>query len=960
MSINSKSALLERLAQGGVMHDWGAIVAIGRSQVNRLLEQEFLAAFDNLSFILPFDDTFAVDETNTEFLTLSNVVLGPPQLSFENASMSNAKATLSMPILTGSVVSKVHFATRPPRLNYSMNLHENMGYRVSMSVPLEVRTQGVAKQGRLVVDLAKAELPSCNLGGTTYADLVIGERFGKRFLEHPAYRQRSVALSLDFSAFGPLCPQAFTVRTQPHPEGKVKASAHYGDGALVLMCQLIVGSGPGGLPANPAAFPYLIPDDLNAEGAAAFNATVLLNSELKGLFGGFQANLLDQLRLPNVFQVDGLEQHDPLDRVAFGSVGPSARSVMVEPLRAQVAAGQVQQFGLFEGTQPAADLQQWSAESMRYSTGAADINNQGRYTAPPKGDLRQAQQVVVVTNQHQGPAGSQVRNALIVESAAPLEVSPRVASWVDGNGALTLSSSSSTVTWSLPDGEPALGSLTDLGGGIATFEPFKPQGAVPEVLLQRVVARDDNTDAEAQAVVAIYAWTPTLTLEPDYVPELDAAEPIQFGVKGGAVALADGHTLELPMPDATRWVVFGEGSITQNGLYTPPPQRGSVASVIMAEVDGRASGYALVELAERSTVPPTWSALTTFSLEARGTSECLANGMQQIEMLVTIETAKVGEVEIPLSPTELSTLKFYDLISNVQLPFVAAGAEGVLPGPGVAPWHVNLARNPFKYRETPTAGGSVKGEASTKRKLFYMQSTVAGRTELYAKFTKDGGGEWDSRDKQSTLKLQSLAAPIFAPGEYDLKRERVFNEPPPPTPQPGYPVEEFAFSDESIDYWTLSCVHLGVPVNFRTCTLSAASAVRWESEQLYETYFSYLAYAFNPPGEDTPTGLTIDGRLLAMAVELGYTGLKADFVDHKVPGKGQLMISLHRVPDMPYWHDKMAKGQIHKQYRAALDAPLQIELFDEEGNLHRLRVDFEGRTILDSRNKLVLNIGAKG
>ncbi|MFR0672282.1 hypothetical protein ACLUUI_02860 [Enterobacterales bacterium AW_CKDN230030176-1A_HGKHYDSX7] len=958
MNFNSKSALLERLAQGGVMHDWGAIVAIGRTALNDLLQQQFLAAFDDQRFILPFDDTFALDETLTEQMTLSNVVLGSPQLSFENASLANAKVTLSLPILTGSVVSRQHFAGRPPRLNYSMNLHERMGYRVSMSIPLEAQKARVANQGRLIVDLAKAESPSCNLGGTPYANRVIGERFGKRILEHPSYRQTSVPLSLDFSDFGPLSVQSFTVRTQAHPQAGVEGSAHAGDGAVVLLCQLNVSVEPGRLPASPAMFPYLIPDDVDARGALAFDTTLLVNSELSGLFDGFQSSLIDQLRMPNAFQVADLERHTPLDRVVFGRVGPATRSFMVAPLHSQLSAGQRQQFELQAGGRRLAEAQSWSAESVQYTTGAADIDNQGRYTATPEGRARQAQQVVVVTNRHHGPAGEQRRNALIVESADPLAISPRVSSWAKGQGAVTLVSDPS-VTWSLPDDEPVLGELVDLGGGIATFEPFVPEEYVPEVLFQRIIARDDDLATEAQALVAIYAWAPNLTLTPDYVGELDASEPIQFQINDTRVVLEDGSTLDLPMPDATLWKVFGEGTITQSGLYTPPPQRGSIASVIMAEVNGRDSGYALVELAERSTTPPTWGALSAFKLEARGTSECLANGMQQIEVLVTIETAKVGELEIPLSPTELSTLTFYNLIGNAKLPFVEASAEGVLPGPDAQPWYVNLERNPFRYRGSPTAGGSVQGEAATSRKLFYLQSTEAGTAEFYAKFTKDGGGEWDSREKQSTVKVVSVAAPRFSLSEYELSRERVFNDPPPPTPQPGYPVEEFAFSDESIDYWTLSCIHLGVPVNFRTCTLSAASAVRWESEQINETYFSYLAYAFNPPGEDAPSGLTIDGRLLAMAHELNYHGLKTDFVDNKVPGKGQLLISLHRLPDMPYWHDKMAKGSIHKQYRSALDDPLQIELFDEDGNLHRLRVDFEGRSVTDNRNKLVLNIGAQ-
>jgi hypothetical protein len=956
MNTHSKNALLERLRQGGVMYNWGAIVAIDGAQINRMLEQQFLAAFDDQRFILPFEDTFALDDGPLEFLSLSNVVLGPPRLSFEGSTMVNAKAKVTMPILTGTAVTKLNFTGRPPRLKSSMNLHERMGYQLSMAVTLQVQSTGIANQGRLTLDLAKGELPSCNLGLHEEAAAIIGKRIYQRILEHPSYRQTMVAATLDFSDFGPLCPVDFTVRTQPHPEALLKDSAHAGEGALVLFCRLNILARDGSLPANGATFPYLIPDDTRTDGVRKFNTTVLLTQELKDLFGNYQSGMLGQLRMPNAQAVGVLEQYDPLDRVLFGSIDPTPDTYNVEPLRSQMQAGQQRQLKLNGGTTAVDAAEQlWGAELMQFSTGSKDITQGGKYTSQPK-DFRQAQQVVVVSNRFQTQQGEQVRNALIVESVKALELSPRVATWSKGEGAITLSSSDSSVTFAIAQGEPARGKLTNQGGGIAQFVPDTPTEYVPEILMQRIVATTSSGES-AEAVVVIIAYPDTLKLKPDYVPEIDAAVPIQFELPAQRVTLANGQSLSVPDPaKATRWKVFGQGSIDQNGLYIPPATRSSIAAAVMAEVNDDFSGYAVIELAEKSTVPPIWRSLQRFQLEVRGTNECLANGMQQVEVLVTIETAKVGDLEIPLSPTELSTLKFYDLISNVQLPFVDAGDNGVVPGPGVAPWHVNLAANPFKPRGTPTLRGEVQGEEATRRKLFYFQSTTAGSLEFYAKFTKDGGGEWDSRDKQSTLKLTGLTVPSFPKSDYTFERERVFNYPPPPAGSQ----DEFSFSDESIDYYTVSCHHLGVPVRFMTCTLSAASAVRWESEQVKETYFSYLSYAFNSPSGPAPQQLTIDGHLLAMADELKYKGLKTDFVDNKVPGKGQLMICLHRVPDMPYWHDKMAEGSLQKMYRAELDKGLEAQLYDEEGNLHELRIDFLGRTVLDSRNQLVLNIGTKG
>lgn len=955
MSIYSKDALLERLRQGDVMHDWGAIVAINGAQINHMLEQQFLATFDDQRFIMPFDDTFALDETQTEFLTLSNVVLGPPRLSFENSYMSNAKATVTLPILTGSVVSRLHFAGRPPRLNYSMNLHEYMGYELKMTTMLQVKATGVSNQGRLTLDLATGDRPSCNLGLTEQAAQIIGDRMTRQIMAHPSYRQTTVAVTLDFSDFGPMSPMDFTVRTQPHPEGLLKDSPHAGEGALVLFCRLMVGARNGTLPADPATFPYLIPDDAGVDGAPKFNTTVLLNQDLKGLFKNYQAGMLDKLHMPNAQAVGVLEQHDPLDRVLFGSIVPTPDTYNVEPLRSQMQVGQQRQFSLSGGAAIKADQQLWGAELMQFSTGAADITQAGNYSSKPEA-FRQAQQVVVVSNHFQAQQGTQVRNALIVESVKALEVSPRVVTWSEGERAITLFSSDKSAIFTIVEGEDKLGELTDLGGGLATFEPFLPEQNIPEVLMQRIQATASNGE-KAEALVVIYAFTGTLTLKPDYVPQIDAAKHIQFDLAKQQVTLESGQSLSLPDPTvATRWVVFGEGDLSQDGLYIPPSTPSSIAAVVMAEVGGDLSGYAVVELAELSTAPSLWRSLQRFSLEVRGSRECLANGMQQIEVLVIIETAKVGELEIPLSPTEMSTLRFYDIISNAQLPFVDADADGVLPGPGVAPWYVNLEENPFKARGAPTERAEVRGEGATRRKLFYFQSTQAGHPEFYAKFTKDGGGEWDSRDKESTCKLDSLAAPSFPQSDYTFERRRVFNDPAPPAGSS----DEFSFSDETIDYWTLSCHHLGVPVPFLKCKLNAASAVRWESEQVKETYFSYLSYAFHPLRGPAPTQLTIDGRLEAMAEELKYEGLRTDFVDNQVPNRGVLMVCLHRVPDMPYWHDKMADGSIQRMYRSALDKPLLAQLFDEEGNLHEVLIDFLSRTLLDNRNLLAINIGTKG
>ena len=73
------------------------------------------------------------------------------------------------------------------------------------------------------------------------------------------------------------------------------------------------------------------------------------------------------------------------------------------------------------------------------------------------------------------------------------------------------------------------------------------------------------------------------------------------------------------------------------------------------------------------------------------------------------------------------------------------------------------------------------------------------------------------------------------------------------------------------------------------------------------------------------------------------------------PANGELIISLHRVPDMPFWHDGKAGGDEKKMFRKLLDRPLILVLLDQEGNRHRVQVKFPSASESDSRNALVVS-----
>ncbi|MFJ4110458.1 hypothetical protein [Pseudomonas sp. NPDC089758] len=949
MISNSKGQILQRLEQGQVMNGWGAIIALEGEQLNKMLEQRYLEAFRDLSFLLPFTLELSPGERPDEQIVLNNLVFGVPRLSFEAAQLADNKATLTLDILAGTMTQMFDTPAQPPVMLQSTNLGAGSGHRVQMTVSLTVVTGLIDGSGKLAIDMTQAQGFDCQLGLAREVELEIAQAMGARIQSLPAYRQMFTVATLDFQNKGPLSVQRFEVLTQPHPDAA--KAAQEGAGAVVLFCQLRADDEPGGLPTNDGRFPYLIPDDVDIQGGAAFNATVLMHQRLHKFFPLQVPGVAGHLALPNAHVLGEGETHDPLDRVTFTRVSATERSWFVEPLQAQIEAGGVRAFKLVNGrgTQANATASQWTAANLqRQSTGT--MRPDGTYEASARPAFRQNQQVVVVSNAFQDGGQNQVRTSIAVEHAERVSISPSAVTWRKGEGPISLIASTTgggaSWSWSL-EGE-IYGELSP-SGSIATFLPDTPEHNVPQILLQRIRATDTSSGHSAEATVVIIAFSATLTVTPAHVPAVDATQPITFQVEGGN--------------EGIEWSLIGEGFIeSDTGEFTPPPKPDSKVTVVLAKFSTRQIGYAVVELAAEAVEPPTWTTLTEFSLAITGSNTCYANGMQQVEILVTIETSTPnGQPKQPLSPTELSTLKLYYDAGSTQLEFLAPEQEGLPPGSGID-WAVAVLPNRF-HPQTATTSPAITGDPeATRRRYLYLQSGQATNTRtIYAKFTKDGGGEYDSRDKNGKTDIQSVAPPTLDASHYNLKRDRIKEI---RGSNVGGLDDPFSYWTASLDYWRLTYrLHgSGPDVKFLLCEpVAALSAVRWESEQLDESFASYLAYAFNPyEGEDpsSPPGLIIDPWLRALFAEekIGFEDLEEDLVPGKGPAPGDLMVSLHRMDDLVYWHDKMGNGEAYRNYREHLEGGLKFRLRDLYGNLHPIVIDYPGPTVTGHRNTVELRL----
>ncbi|MFT0521580.1 hypothetical protein [Pseudomonas faucium] len=954
MSQNSKAKLLERLAQGNVMFDWGAIVAIDQHQINRLLQEQYMAAFNDLSFLMPFSTETRLGDY--ERVSLTDLVLGVPQVSFENATMTNSQVTVRQNILAGTYSTVLHIPGSPPYLSRSLSLREDMGYRLEMTAELGVRTGSVDDRGKLMLNLAEGRLFNCNLGQSTEAAQQIGTVLGNWIKSQEAYKHILFCAMLDFSEYGPLSPRSFAVRTQPAPEGNNPLAAQYGNGAVVLFTHLRVNKEPGRMPGNPDAFPYLIPDDLNVQGAPAFNSTTLIAKPLRHYVNEQAPGVLRQLNLPNALQVDMLERDDPHDHVIFGSIGPSARSYSVEPMNSHLEAAGSQPFVL--DNQGQVVEARWEAANINLPLATGTMSASGTYTAQQQQQFQRDQQLTLVSAQFPSVVGEQVRSGLVIESRQPVHITPRVVTWGANLPDVELYAdtlSGNDLIWELlPDQGNVHGELERDAQQPTrcVFKPFTPENGLPEIRMQQIRVTDRASNTYDTATVVIFAYPQSLQVTPFHVPVLSANQPIAF-------RLSDRDH------DRATWHVFGEGSVDDNGVYTPPSNPSVPASVIMADINDEYTGYAIVEQHYQQ-LPLRWTQLEKFEVNVLGEPVCLANGMQQVEVEIVVETMPVrdggDDYFIPLTPSEMSSIRLTYRSSNVDVEFVEADQEGLEPESNT--WATHNRRNRFQLYNNSLSNQPSESRAPQTRttRRLYIQSSRAGTEEFYAKFQDDTNAWWDSRDSQGFATIRAVEPPTAGPDNYTLTRERVHNgRGRIHDPGNGLPPDEFSYMLDSIDYWRLSYQQSLRTIRFATLRLEgAAASVRWESEQVDETFFSYLLCGFNglpAPGEPAPgPELKDDAMLTAMSGELSYDKIQREFVSTKEPGPGEVLFALHRIDDMPYWYDGKAGEDESRHYRASLDQPLMLVLYDQQGTRHRLQVGFPPPSVVDSRNEVILAI----
>lgn len=284
---NSKTDLLSALDGKSITLGWNAVVVYNRDRINALFAQQFAqktAAGNNL--VVP-DQEIPDNHSSSAsdiYLSVSDLALGPPLLSFANADLDTSTAALTMQFLSGYFFSIAESETAPSTISRYDGVLPDSNFNLTATLDLSKTEGDISSSGDVYLDLSQASAAdiSVNLvegqSNITQLSTYFQQLFNQASDEQKRYPLGSLQ-NIDSS--NPLNPTQFALRTQPAPTASANISdKSYGDGAVVLFIQTAANTSgtTGSLPSSGSGYPYLIPDDTDSAGNALYSGAVIVES----------------------------------------------------------------------------------------------------------------------------------------------------------------------------------------------------------------------------------------------------------------------------------------------------------------------------------------------------------------------------------------------------------------------------------------------------------------------------------------------------------------------------------------------------------------------------------------------------------------------------------------------------------------------------------------------------------
>lgn len=954
---NSRDELLTLMAGGSVTYGWGAICVFNRARLNYLLQQQFVAGFNELSFLPAFSGRVYLTEEKTAWADLDSIFLTKPLLSFETASLDNSRARLTLYVASGSYTLSQDAVGMPPVLLSSFKLSEQQGFTLTIDINLSLVFGQVDNRGRVVLDISDGLNFSCNLVNEEYGQKLIGKLLEERFKALPAHKRVFNLGMLDFNGYSPLTPTRFYIRTQAAPGAKNVKASNYGEGGVVVLIRVKGNTGDGVFPSESSGFPYLIPDDRDALGNDLYSASVVVSREFIQDVKPGSLTLLSSLLFPGENAFVEESRYSPYDLVAFGNIDPTLTSITLDPLFSVIKAGSDLRFNVVQAGKMinAIDVN-WRVRSINTIQSAGDIV-QGVYKSVTQERLGRESVRNVVTASYTDP-GTNIKHsasALVLVAYEGVAIAPLVSVSSPRGEPITLKVS--TVSGGVLRGsllDPTLGSLVfNVDTAIYTPPDTLPNNAA----VQRIQVQDTQTGETVQSTVLLIKTPPTLEVTPPYASGVSHSEEVQLTNSWGAFVNArKDHPgflrILLAAGIEEQWrIVSGEGNVNAAGLFTAPAHLTTPVSVVACDIvfEGISfyTGYSIIQLSDFA-AEPSWDKLVNFKLTApSGNTRAFANGYQQIAIDVEIETEPVNGKDYPLTEEELSSLTIVHRTSGQNLKYLNSGQEGI-EADADGQWAVSNDANRFNRSDSVTQAVDEKSFEilnGISRRRVYVHTRAADPEIFNARFIAADFGQHNSNEKSNlppyTIELVPLVVPSFTPAHYDFKPKRVAGGGKNP---PGQ--DDYDYYPRTTDYWSLDYRGVdGRAVRFVRLELEGnQSVVQWESRFQNELMFTYTGYIFNDEkvkGDEKT--MCYDERMSPVVTPYNHP-LDYNIIATEVVGEGQLMIGLFRTDDIRYWSDSQ------------LEIPLLLKLLDKNGNFHRLSIGFAPMAVVDSRNTLLLAV----
>ncbi|MBA1205385.1 hypothetical protein G7009_27135 [Pseudomonas capeferrum] len=945
MSGNSLEQVLARMDRRNVTLGWGAIAAFSRSRLNDLLREQYLQRLSTLRFLPLLNTDVDHDDYIRTRSVLRKLEFGAPLLSFNTASLSDSRAQLTFPIVAGTYLSQSPLAEN---LLTRFIIDEAMGYTLVMDIDLKLVTGEIDRRGRVTLDLAQATEFRCNLAGQNEKiNSLLAGAIKEHFSQLPHHRGRFELGMLDFDGYTPLTPTHFIIRTQAAPGAKTLGADNYGDGAVLTFIQLQANKAPGELPASN--FPYLIPDDRNADDSERYTATLVVDKELLKHVTDERVDVLTSLLFPQSHAFVERERHTPHDLAIFGSIEPLPSVLSIDPPFQVVRAGERQQFTLHDQTGKVVTATRWYASSRQSHSAAGDgeIDGNGLYSSVTAQSIGYHSLTIMVTAEYE----DQRATARLLVQFEPTQVAPRVAVFTPQTpmdlGAIMRGGE--TIDWTLLGA--TRGQLNRNQGTRVTFQP-ETVASRRQLSVQQVQAKGKE---QRQSALVMLNGLQSMVIEPARVKNLEGGQTLQLAERDPAL-----------LPEARRrWELIGPGTLDENGVFTAPSGDQQGTSVVTCKLVQNgvvlAAGYSLLEVGEDEPQPESsWTEIASYTVSVPGGDsnatkrQLLNNGFQSLRLQVVIKTQKAPDGKYyRLSADERASIGLNFEISKARV--MALGdedpSEGIEKGdPNL--WQTRQLPNRFQlaYGQLAEPANAMHNEEAITRQDIYLHcADRAGlATKFYSSFYVDlGGTESSNKSESENTRIEIIPKDVPDASAFQYSWERVRVEGGVGRPEdPGDP--DFDYYLRTIDYWKLKVIGS----RFVTCQflpLTAAddpvstSMIRWESENSLEIMFSFTGYIFRDALETFDTKIQFDEDLKTLMKgreELDKT------VNTMVFETGSLVITNHRVPDF----NVIASDNGGPRDR--LSRPVAVLLRDHQGNPHYRQIDFRPSDQIGHRNYL--------